>query len=196
MSNKVTNGLFKNKLGIYYTYIGQIENGKPNGQGIGLFMGVFKGNDMNGCQYTGEWKDGTEHGFGILIKENSDFKLEGEFKGGVSHGYAVRVGKHGDRYEGEWKNGHHHGKGIYHGTYGEIFEGEFRNNKFFTGIKKSFKINGNSYPDKFEIIQHKIKIEKTVLLMVLNKLSEENKLQLGTKEDICELLCSIGYNKN
>ena len=52
-------------------YIGEIENGKPNGTGSITFP--------DGRKYVGEFKDGKKHGQGILTSYLG-FKFEGEWK--------------------------------------------------------------------------------------------------------------------
>ena len=57
----------------YGRYKGEIENGKPNGQGTFTFP--------NGDKYVGEYKDGKRHGQGTYIYHDGR-KYEGEFKDG------------------------------------------------------------------------------------------------------------------
>ncbi|MBT7013760.1 MAG: cytoplasmic protein [Actinobacteria bacterium] len=54
-------------------YVGEIENGKPYGQGKLTFP--------NGNKYEGEWKDGKYDGQGTITFSNGD-KLVGEYKDG------------------------------------------------------------------------------------------------------------------
>ena len=54
-------------------YVGEIKNGKPNGQGILTFP--------NGNKYEGEWKDGKRHGQGKYTT-SSGRKYIGEWKDG------------------------------------------------------------------------------------------------------------------
>ena len=208
--------LFQNKEGLWYTYIGEIKNGLPNGQGVALYRGDYRGHDMTDVKYTGGWKDGNEHGFGILTKDGCDFLFEGEHKEGVANGYGTRIGTSGDKYEGffkrgkkhgygtflyddgakyvgEWYEGSRHGWGSYCGIYGEIAEGVWRKDRMFTGIRKKYIIRGDGFPERHVIKEHKATLEANVMLAVMNKLGEENKLVLGTKKDIGELLRSIGY---
>ena len=55
-------------------YVGEIENGKPNGHGIYT--------SPNGNKYEGEWKVGEIHGQGIYTYSNGN-KYEGEWKFGL-----------------------------------------------------------------------------------------------------------------
>ena len=52
-------------------YVGQIENGEPNGQGTFTFP--------DGEKYVGEFKDGEQHGQGTLTSKEGK-KFEGEWK--------------------------------------------------------------------------------------------------------------------
>ena len=52
-------------------YVGQIENGEPNGQGTFTFH--------DGEKYVGEFKDGEQHGQGTLTSKEGK-KFEGEWK--------------------------------------------------------------------------------------------------------------------
>ena len=81
-------------------YKGQVENGKPNGQG------TYTNHD--GEKYVGEWKDGEKHGQGTYTYSNGN-KYVGEFKDGLSNGQGtLTYGKgksEGDKYVGEFKDG-------------------------------------------------------------------------------------------
>ena len=210
--------IFQQKQGLYFIYSGELnEKGLPDGQGIAHYMGLYKDHNMNKVKYTGGWKDGNEHGFGILTKEGSEFIFKGEHKEGLANGYGVRIGREGDKYEGfwrdgkkdgqgtnvakdgsiyvgEWKEDGRHGQGLRRTIYGETFEGEWRNNRLFTGIHKKYVVRGDPYPEEHVIKKHKAELEGKVLFAVMNKLAEENRLRLGTKEDIGELLVSVGYS--
>jgi len=61
-------------------YKGQVENGKPNGQGTYTF------ND--GRKYVGNWIDGEQNGQGTLTSLNGE-KYEGEWKDGLPNGKGV-----------------------------------------------------------------------------------------------------------
>lgn len=209
--------IFQQKQGLYFIYSGELnEEGLPDGQGVAKYIGLYKGQNMNMVKYIGEWKDGNEHGLGVLTKEGSEFIFEGEHKEGLANGYGVRIGREGDKYEGfwrdgkkdrqgtyvakdgsiyvgEWKDDERHGRGVRRTIYGETFDGEWRNNRFFTGIHKKYVIRGDQYPEEYVIKKHKAELEGRKLFALMNKLAEENRLRLGTKEDIGEMLVSVGY---
>jgi hypothetical protein len=77
-------------------YIGEIENGKPNGTGTITFP--------DGRKYFGEFKDGVFHDQGTGTWSDGH-KYVGEFKDGVFHGQGTYTSPDGRKYEGEWKGG-------------------------------------------------------------------------------------------
>ena len=77
-------------------YKGQVENGKPNGQG------TYTNHD--GEKYVGEWKDGEKHGQGTYTYHHG-FKYVGEWKDNRKHGQGTYTLTDGNRFEGEWKDG-------------------------------------------------------------------------------------------
>ena len=76
-------------------YIGEIENGKPNGTGSITFP--------DGRKHVGEFKDGLRHGEGILTSPNGS-KYEGEWKDDKKNGHGTVTLPHGQKYEGELKD--------------------------------------------------------------------------------------------
>ena len=78
-------------------YIGEIENGKPNGTGSITLP--------DGDKYVGEWKDGKRTGQGTFTSSGGN-KYEGEFKDGKewSGTYYNADGSIRGRFiEGKWK---------------------------------------------------------------------------------------------
>ena len=106
-------------------YKGQVENGKPNGQGTYTF------ND--GRKYVGNWIDGEQNGQGTLTSPNGE-KYEGEWKDGLPNGKGVfTFGKgewEGDKYIREHKDGEKHGQGTLTSPDGDMYEGEFKDGKY------------------------------------------------------------------
>ena len=74
-------------------YIGQVENGKPNGQGTYTF------ND--GRKYVGEWLDGEQNGHGTVT--SPDGKYVGEWKGNDFHGQGTMISADGTKWVGEFR---------------------------------------------------------------------------------------------
>ena len=104
----------------YGRYKGEIENGKPNGQG------TVK--TTNGEKYVGEYKDGKENGQGIFTKLNG-YKYVGEWKDGKQDGQGKHTRTNGEKYVGEWKDGKQDGQGTFTYTTGQIYVGEFKDGK-------------------------------------------------------------------
>jgi len=77
-------------------YVGEIENGVPNGHGILTYSG--------GDKYVGEFKDGEKHGRGTLIVPNVT-KYFGGWKDGRTHGQGIQIFPNGIKYVGEFKDG-------------------------------------------------------------------------------------------
>ena len=81
-------------------YVGEIENGEPNGQGIST--------SPDGHKYVGEFKNGNEHGQGTYTFEKGKyegFKYVGEWKDGTQQGQGTDSLPDGRNYVGEWKDG-------------------------------------------------------------------------------------------
>jgi hypothetical protein len=76
-------------------YEGEIENGKPNGQGRSIYP--------DGSMYLGEYKDGKFHGQGTFIW-NDGYYHEGEFMDGTPNGQGTETLPNG-QLVGEYKDG-------------------------------------------------------------------------------------------
>jgi hypothetical protein len=88
----------------------------------------------NGDNYTGEWKNGKQHGQGIYSHgKNSDWageKYVGNWRNGKRHGQGVTTWTlNGDKYVGEYKNNNRHGQGSFIHTNGDKYVGEWKENK-------------------------------------------------------------------
>ena len=76
-------------------YVGEMENGFPNGIGTYYFA--------NGNKYEGEMKRGLFSGVGRLTFPNGE-KYEGYFLNGQKHGHGKYVWPDGSAFEGEYRN--------------------------------------------------------------------------------------------
>jgi len=76
-------------------YVGEIENGKPNGTGSITFP--------DGRKHVGEFKDGKPNGQGTLTFSNGE-KYIGEFKDGKFHGQGTKTWSDG-MYVGKYRYG-------------------------------------------------------------------------------------------
>ena len=92
------------------TYIGEVSDGVPNGQGS------FTRSDL---KYVGEWYDGLNHGQGTLIMHETGEKYVGEFLHSRFHGEGTLTRSDGSKYVGEWK-AHKEWEGIWYLASGEI----------------------------------------------------------------------------
>lgn len=79
----------------------------------------------NGAIYTGQWKNGTRHGFGTQIWPDGA-KYEGEWLNNQAHGKGKFWHIDGDIFEGEWKNDKANGHGVYMHKNGAKYEGEWK----------------------------------------------------------------------
>ena len=73
-------------------------------------MGRRKNGEWKTEKYTGEMKDGKQHGRGVYVWANSD-RYDGDWKGGKRNGRGVFVWANGDRYEGEYRDDKPNGSG-------------------------------------------------------------------------------------
>lgn len=120
-NNKVKTLSFTNEKGDLIYYLGETQEGKANGGGVGIWK--------TGSIYKGEWKDNKRHGEGTY--EWSDgHKYIGEFENDKRQGEGKYIWPSGERYEGEWKDGKRNGYGILYDKDGNIqFEGRWNNDK-------------------------------------------------------------------
>ena len=75
-------------------YLGEIENGGPNGQGTLI--------SPDGDKYVGEFKDGYRNGQGTYAWSNGN-KYIGEWRDGKYHGQGTYTSINGYKYVGEWR---------------------------------------------------------------------------------------------
>ena len=109
-----------NNSNIYYT--GEIEDGKANGIGKGVFD--------NGNVYEGEWVDNKIEGKGKEKFPDGSY-YEGEFLNNSRHGNGTFLYKTNEKYVGDWKNNTRDGKGILYDKKGkEKYKGEWKNDIF------------------------------------------------------------------
>ncbi|TYZ63183.1 hypothetical protein PybrP1_002766 [[Pythium] brassicae (nom. inval.)] len=85
-------------------------------------------------KYTGEWKDGAKHGYGVLVYANGN-KFEGDWREGRREGKGVywvhdkKKKKLRKQYAGEWADDQRHGLGSFFQEDGGRFEGYWARNK-------------------------------------------------------------------
>lgn len=73
MSESIKMNLFVSYRRDDSAHVGEVMDGKPNGQGTMTYA--------NGAKYVGEWKEGAKHGWGIPWGKTGD-KYAGEWREG------------------------------------------------------------------------------------------------------------------
>lgn len=102
-------------------YLGEVENGKANGGGVGIWS--------TGSLYKGDWKDNRRHGKGTIESQNGE-RYEGNWINGKREGEGKYYWPSGEKYEGEWKDNKRHGKGILYDRDNNVqYEGMWKNDK-------------------------------------------------------------------
>ena len=91
-------------------YVGEIDNGEPNGQGTFIWS--------DGTKYVGEYKNGLPNGHGTETWSDGS-KYVGLFKDGKYHGQGTITWSDGTKYVGEYKD-NKRWNGIYYDQYGNI----------------------------------------------------------------------------
>ena len=126
----------------YPKYVGDIENGEPNG--FGMIIGYPDSEDW----YVGEWKDGMFHGQGKYTNPNGE-EYVGKWKDGEKHGQGTQIRSNGNKYVGEWKNGRNHGQGTFTFSSGQKYVGGHREGKFHGQGTWTYP-NGTNYVGEFK----------------------------------------------
>ena len=118
--------LLLNSIAGGLVFDGEMRDGMLTAAAIATVMsGPFKGE-----RYEGEFRDGREHGRGVLTFADGKRRYEGEFREGKYHGHGVLIFANGTRrYEGEWREGKRHGRGILTIPNGIRYDGEWREGK-------------------------------------------------------------------
>ena len=140
-------------------YVGEIENGIPNGQGTltwknphekyvgqwnnGLKHGQGTYSWANGWEYVGDWKDGKRNGEGTYSHSDGN-KYVGTYKDGERNGLGTFYYPNGDKYVGEWKGERQNGQGTWYLSNGNKWIGEMKNGRDWntTGYDKNGNIIG------------------------------------------------------
>jgi hypothetical protein len=153
-------GVSKNRL---FTYEGNWENNKKNGQGKGRWVDgrTYDGmwaNDKrtghgiyilaNGDRYEGEWKDNLKVGKANVQMANGD-KYEGVYTNDKLQGMVTYLYANGDKYEGNYKDDSMSGHGVYTWANGNTYDGEWKKDvKNGHGVFKAVK--GETYDGEWK----------------------------------------------
>jgi hypothetical protein len=114
----------------FVKYIGEMKDGMPHGDGIGVFNG-------RGI-YDGKWHDGVRHGHGKYTWANGDV-YEGDFNDGKRNGNGIYFFTSGERYHGEWKDDLRNGQGAMIAGNDTILGGFWVQDKFKKTLRTSLE---------------------------------------------------------
>lgn len=122
LMNRVVEINLNLKENLQLRYIGEVENKRPEGLGVGFYS--------TGGYYIGQWKEGMRHGLGEYVWKNGD-RYKGEFVNDKRHGEGEYIYSNGYRYRGGWRDDLRDG-------YGELLDDE--NKIVAKGIWKNDKL--------------------------------------------------------
>lgn len=112
---------FKSESGKLIHYLGEVQEGKANGGGVGVWS--------TGSLYRGNWKNNKRHGNGTFEWVDGE-KYEGEYVNDKRTGEGTYYWPNGEKYKGEWIDDKREGYGILFDIDGNIrFEGGWKNDK-------------------------------------------------------------------
>lgn len=112
---------FQSVNGEKIQYLGEVENGKANGGGVGIWS--------TGSVYRGDWKNNRRHGQGTFEWADGEV-YKGTFVEGRREGQGKYYWPSGERYEGEWVNNRRNGEGTLFDMDGNVrYEGKWKDDK-------------------------------------------------------------------
>ena len=112
---------FRSAGGNEVYYVGEVANGKANGQGSALLS--------TGSRYVGEWRENRKHGRGEFTWSDGA-RYEGEFREGERDGEGAYYFPSGEVYVGSWSRGLRSGPGKVYGKDGKVVaEGRWRDDE-------------------------------------------------------------------
>jgi hypothetical protein len=112
---------FKSDKGNLIHYLGEVKNGKAEGNGIGIWEtgGIYKGN----------WKNNQRHGEGTYTWKDGHVYV-GTFVNDIREGEGTYSWTSGEKYVGEWRNNLRHGQGILYDKDNNVqYDGLWENDK-------------------------------------------------------------------
>lgn len=154
------------------TYVGDIANGKPHGNGVLTYSGSdekgrlkYDGGFQNGeksgrghqiwrdgSEYIGEWAKDTMNGKGKYTYASTSERAtdEGDFQDGKLHGQGTRLGRDKSKYVGAFVNNAREGEGIFtQGSTGDTFEGVWKDSNLFNGTRYYYSQSGRHVRARF-----------------------------------------------
>lgn len=128
-------------------YVGELKNGHYHG--VGMMRTPLDYASMKGRQdyYTGLWRDGHPHGWGVFSWSNGTSWYKGECKLGMRHGYGEFMWSDGRRYIGNFKRDHMWGSGNFFWDEGYV-EGNWKLDEMHGKCKLFYK-NGTTFVGKY-----------------------------------------------
>ncbi len=112
---------FESLSGKTIHYLGEVQDGKANGGGVGIWP--------TGSIYRGDWKENRRNGKGTIESANGE-RYEGQWVEGRREGVGTYYWPSGERYEGEWKNNRRNGQGTLFDPDGNIsYKGKWKDDK-------------------------------------------------------------------
>ena len=112
---------FTNEEGTRIDYVGEIEEDKAFGQGVGLYQ--------NGNRYEGEWKNNQRHGEGLFVWPDGE-SYQGEFRQDKRQGKGTYHWPNGESFTGSWANDQRNGPGTFYDEEGNpMVSGIWKKNK-------------------------------------------------------------------
>lgn len=112
---------FTSSKGITVHYLGEVDEGKAQGGGLGIWT--------TGSKYQGDWKNNLRHGKGVFTWADGE-KYDGNYVNDIRQGEGTYYWPSGERYEGEWKNDRRNGQGTLYDKDGNIrYRGTWQDDK-------------------------------------------------------------------
>ena len=102
---------FESSKGNQMHYVGQVQQGKANGEGIAILD--------SGSLYEGQWKDNMRHGQGKFFWSDGQYYV-GNYENDKRSGEGTYFWSNGDKYVGEWENDKRNGYGKFYNKSKEL----------------------------------------------------------------------------
>lgn len=102
---------FESSKGNQMHYVGQVQQGKANGEGIAILD--------TGSLYEGQWKDNMRHGQGKFFWSDGQYYV-GNYENDKRSGEGTYFWSNGDKYVGEWENDKRNGYGKFYNKSKEL----------------------------------------------------------------------------
>ena len=102
---------FKSREGNETYYVGEIKNGKANGNGVALLS--------TGSRYQGEWEDNRKNGVGEFHWSDGAW-YEGEYEEDLRSGRGTYHFPDGSTFVGQWAEDVRNGEGVFYNNKGKV----------------------------------------------------------------------------